>query len=324
MNKFDLFPVLIVEDNPVSCKRLEKLLQDEGYDTETACDGVEALEKLQEKFYPIVITDWVMPRMNGLQLVEEIRKRDFSGYVSIMFITAMDSKDDIITGLKAGADDYLTKPFNEAEMIARLNNVKRVLRLERSLKGANEEIFQMTISDPLTMVYNRRYIFDNLPSEIFRSRRYKHPLSLIMCDIDHFKKVNDIYGHKVGDNVLVSFADCLKGSSRLNVDWVSRYGGDEFLLVLPETDVEGAKILADRLRGIVEAQKIHSCKDKDLPVTASFGVSGFDKIPHSDIAVEAFIDQADRMLYAAKNGGRNMVVVSPPLETLDQFKENPK
>ena len=301
------FRILIAEDDPVSRKLVDKLLVKAGNKVVCVENGKKALERMNEEFFPIVLTDWMMPEIDGLALCRAIRKNTYSGYVFIILLTAKDSKDDIIRGLEAGADDYLTKPFSHAELIARINTGKRVLELERSLKKASEEIRVLSITDPLTGTYNRGYLTKRLPQEITRARRYERSLSLILCDIDHFKKVNDTYGHQEGDRVLKEFTRCIKDSIRHDVDWVARYGGEEFLIVLPETDVKGAHILAERLRCEVSQRAIR-VQEKDVFITASFGVTGSDHITSEEkISPDAMIKMADKLLYQSKQEGRNRV-----------------
>ncbi len=303
----DYFPILVAEDNPVSRKILEKILVKAGHEVVSAGNGQKALELFNEKFFPIVLTDWMMPKMNGLQLCKAIRKKKSTGYVFIILLTARDSKDDIVKGLEVGADDYLCKPFNHAELLARVNSGIRLLKLEKSLKKANEEIRIMSITDPLTGIYNRGYLAEHLPREITRAKRYKHPLSLIMCDIDFFKKVNDTYGHQAGDQVLKKFVQSINDSIRNNIDWVARYGGEEFVVVLPETDSGTACHIAERLRNTVSGKEIYVQK-KQIHITASFGVAVFDpSTPGNNISYESIINQADKYLYQAKHEGRNRV-----------------
>jgi len=306
-NMEDNFPILIAEDNPVSRKLIEKALIKAGHKVVSVENGRKALELLNQNFFPIVLTDWVMPEMNGIELCQAIRETDTPGYVYIVLLTAKDSKDDIVAGLKAGADDYLTKPFNHAELIARLNTGKRILELERSLKEANEEIRILSVTDPLTGCYNRGYLNEHLPQEINRARRYGHPLSLILSDIDHFKKVNDTYGHLVGDHILKEFVKCFMEMIRQNVDWVARYGGEEVLIILPETDVKHAILLAERLRNNL-SQRVIEIQGKQISITASFGITGFDPTtPDEKISPEYMINDADKFMYQAKKEGRNRV-----------------
>jgi PleD family two-component response regulator len=216
--------ILIADDDFFSYKLLQKMLESAGHTVLIAEDGVKAWELIQQHEIRMVITDWMMPNMDGLQLCRTIRENNTPGYVFIILLTARDSKDDIITGLESGADDYLSKPFNRGELMARLKSGLRILELEKSLQQAKKEIEQLAVTDPLTQCFNKRYLNENLPAEIKRSRRYGHPLSVIMSDIDHFKKVNDTYGHLAGDDVLKKFATHVKGSVRQNLDWVVRYG----------------------------------------------------------------------------------------------------
>ena len=224
-----------------------------------------------------------------------------------MIITAKDSKNDIISGLESGADDYLTKPFNHSELFARLKTGKRILQLERSLKKANEEIRQLSITDSLTKVYNRGYLNESLPHEIKRASRFGRPLSVIMCDLDHFKQVNDSYGHEAGDLVLKEFASNIKTCIRESVDWVIRVGGEEFMIVLPETGLDGAHAAAERLRKVVSEMNLNY-NGHQILVTASFGVASYQPSRHIDmITHEGLMKQADEWLYRAKRDGRNLV-----------------
>lgn len=301
------FPILIAEDNAITRILLEKILIKGGHEVVSAENGREALELFNKNFFPIIITDWLMPEMNGIELCKTIRESSTERYVFIILLTAKDSKDDIVLGLEAGADDYLTKPINNAELMARLNTGKRILELESSLKEANKEIKLLSITDPLTGCYNRGYLNEKLPQEIKRARRYKHPLSIIFCDIDHFKAVNDIHGHQAGDQVLKEFAMCIKESFRYNIDWLTRYGGEEFLIVLPETDTKGAVLTAERLRGTISQREVN-VDGKPIYITASFGVSGFvPETPEYRISSDAMLNQADKYLYQSKNEGRNKV-----------------
>jgi len=249
----------------------------------------------------------VMPVMNGLELCRGIRKQQFPGYVFILLLTARSETCDIVAGLDAGADDYLTKPFNQAELIARMKAGERILNYERTLSKALDEIKQLSITDPLTRCYNRGYLMDHLSQEVKRNRRYKHPLHIAMIDIDHFKRVNDTYGHQAGDLVLQACVRCIKGSIRENVDWLARYGGEEFILVLPETDLDKAWKVAERIRCRI-SEMVIPLEGKEITITASFGISGFGSgMSGEDVSVALLIEQADRYLYEAKEAGRNRI-----------------
>ena len=301
------YSILLAEDDPISRKMLEKILVKEGFEVTLAENGKEALTLFKQRFFPIVLTDWLMPEMEGPELCKAIRNEKPEGYVYIVLLTAKDSKDDIISGLESGADDYLTKPADRAELIARLKNGLRILDLEKSLKEANEEIRTLSITDSLTGIYNRGYLNERLPQEMKRSIRYRRSLSLILCDIDHFKSVNDNFGHVAGDTILKGFVDCITASIRDQIDWAARYGGEEFLLVLPETDFLGARHLAERLR-VVISDKCYTVDEKKVRITASFGVSGFSpEMLIKNLSVDDMLNHVDKYLYKAKNGGRNRV-----------------
>ncbi len=305
------FPILIADDDPIGRRLLENTLVKSGHNVVAVEDGFKALALFNDDFFPIVLTDWMMPGMNGLELCRALRKKQLPGYVFIILLTARDSTDDIITGLEAGADDYLSKPFLHAELLARLNTGIRVLELEKSLQRANEKIKQMTRTDALTGCYNKRYLDEYLPVEISRSKRYNRALSIIMCDIDHFKKINDTYGHLSGDDVLKNFSQCLMQSVRKKIDWVVRYGGEEFLLVLPETDKAGAYKLAERNRREVARQRT-VVNDVPIHITASFGISCFLPLPGDVMKTpDEMIRQADKLLYKSKQEGRNKVTMEP-------------
>jgi diguanylate cyclase (GGDEF)-like protein len=302
------FPILIAEDEAVSRMVMVKHLTKAGYDVTAVENGRQALEAFEKCFFPFVLTDWVMPEMDGLELCRAIRKQRDRGYVYVILLTNKDSRDDLIVGLEAGADDYLTKPVYFVELTARINNGMRVLELERSLKKASQEIYHLTVTDSLTGAYNRRYLNEHLPGAIEQAVEQARPLSLMLCDIDHFKKVNDTYGHLIGDAVLRSFARIIKDTVNDQEDWVVRYGGEEFLLVLRGTDMAGARALAEMLREFV-AQATIKASGHDIGITASFGLSGLASLDVAGSATpEKLLNLADENLYRAKDEGRNRVV----------------
>lgn len=299
--------ILVAEDDFVSRSLLVNILEKLGHTVQIAEDGLMAWEIMQNREIRMVVTDWMMPGLDGPSLCKKIRRIDTEAYVYIILLTAKDAKEDIVEGLEAGADDYLSKPFNKTEFIARLNSGLRILDLESSLKAANEKICLLTITDELTGCFNKRYLDQNLPREIDRASRLGHSISIILADIDHFKQVNDTHGHPVGDQVLRSFSSRLKACVRCDVDWVARYGGEEFLVVLPETDVAGGHSVGERLRMHVE-QTSFSSDNGDIPITASFGVAGSDThTPKKGISAEELLQRADQNLYQAKRNGRNQV-----------------
>ncbi len=297
--------ILLAEDDPVTRMLMTRFLKKAGYEVEAVANGAEALDKMMSRYYPMLVTDWEMPEMDGVALCKAVRNLRLDGYVYALLLTARDSKEHIIAGLEAGADDYLIKPVHEPELIARLNAGRRILDLEQSLRAANQRNRILSITDALTGAYNRRYLMEQLPRELERCRRYAYPLSVLMCDIDHFKHINDACGHAAGDDVLQQFAARAQNSIRSNSDWVSRYGGEEFLIVLPETEYQGAVVVAEKIRAIIAATPFPT-RAGDAVVTASFGVASTGSSgPDIALKVDALIRTADECLYRSKQEGRN-------------------
>ncbi len=297
--------ILLAEDDPVTRMLMTRFLKKAGYEVDAVANGSEALDRMTTRYYPMLVTDWEMPEMDGVALCKAVRNMQLDGYVYALLLTARDSKEHIIAGLEAGADDYLVKPVHEAELIARLNAGRRILDLEQSLRAANQRNRILSITDALTGAYNRRYLMEQLPRELERSRRYAYPLSVLMCDVDHFKKINDMRGHAAGDEVLQQFAARAQKFIRTNSDWVARYGGEEFLIILPETPHEGAMQVADKLRELISATPF-ATRTGDCVVTASFGVASTGPNgPDILLKVDALIRTADECLYQSKQGGRN-------------------
>ena len=300
--------ILLVDDEPTQRLIMARLLKRAGYEVDTASNGKEALEKIEAGDFQLMITDWEMPEMDGIALCSALRASQ-TKYIYTILLTARDAIEHVVTGLQAGADDYLTKPVVEPELIARLSTGKRIVTLERSLRNANEENRRLSITDPLTGAYNRRYLMEQLPREIERGARYGRQLSVIMCDVDHFKKINDTYGHLVGDEVLKWFVQQLNNGVRA-CDWVARYGGEEFVIVLPETGVANAATAAEHLREQISKTPFESAGN-ELPVTASFGVSGWSGNVPAGATLDALIAKCDAGIYASKAAGRNRVAVEP-------------
>jgi diguanylate cyclase (GGDEF)-like protein len=296
--------ILLVDDEPTQRLIMARLLKRAGFEVEMAANGREALAKLEQGDFPLMITDWEMPEMDGIALCSALRRSE-KGYTYIILLTSRDAIEHLVAGLQSGADDYLIKPVIEPELIARLNTGRRIVTLERSLRAANEENRRLSITDPLTGVFNRRYLMEQLPREIDRAARYGRRLSAIMCDVDHFKKINDSHGHMTGDDVLKWFAASLQKGVRTS-DWIARYGGEEFIIVLPETCVTNAAIAAEHLRKGIAGTPF-AAAGLELPVSASFGVSGWkDNVPQG-ASLDALIAHCDAGVYASKAGGRNRI-----------------
>jgi len=296
--------VLIADDSATSRAVLRKSLAKWGYEVVMAEDGAEALDILDRPDAPpMAILDWVMPHFTGPEVCKKVRETRREPYTYILLLTSKNSKDETIEGLEAGADDYIVKPFDQQELSVRLRAGKRIIDLQLSLMEAREELREKANKDLLTKLHNRSAIMATLETEIARSHRDQRSVGLALLDIDHFKKVNDTYGHFAGDAVLRETAARLKGSMRA-YDQVGRYGGEEFLVVLPNCDMEQAVQQADRMRIRLQESKILADAGVEIPVTASFGVTVTDL---SDRDPDVFIRVADEALYKAKANGRNRV-----------------
>ena len=297
--------ILLAEDDPVTRLLVTRFLKNAGYQVDAVVNGSEALEKMAHNYYPMLITDWEMPGIDGVALCKAVRNMKFDGYVYALLMTSRNAKEHVIAGLEAGADDYLIKPVHELELIARLNAGRRILALEHSLRAANQRSLVLSITDALTGAYNRRYLMEQLPRELERCRRYGYPLTVLMCDIDHFKVINDDQGHAAGDDVLQQFAERAQKSIRSNSDWVARYGGEEFLMVLPETPHAAGMVVAEKIRSIIAATGFVTPAG-NTPVTVSFGVASTSTDgPDSSLTVDTLIRVADECLYQSKQEGRN-------------------
>ena len=310
---------LVADDNIVARKIASLCLTREGIEVFEAENGEQAFDIIRQagQRMDIVITDLIMPNMDGMQLCRKIRKDLGKQDIPIIVLTAMSDLSGILDVFKAGASDYLIKPFSKEELLARINvhiersKANRELRATvKLLKEANEKIEKLSILDPLTGCYNRGYLNRQMLMEIKRSARYAKPCAIMLADIDHFKQVNDSFGHQVGDAVLIQFVKNIQNVIRSDCDWIARYGGEEFLIVLPETTVPHAEVAAEKLRTTISSQPIHH-DDLQVSITASFGVTGFGPSQSDSISLESLLKTADENLYRAKREGRNRVICSP-------------
>lgn len=301
--------VLVVEDDPVSLRLVCRVLEENGYKTRSCKEADSAMSLLQEQSFSFMITDWNMPGMSGLDLCRRVRAQERTGYLYTILLTARDSREDLLSGLGAGADDYLTKPLDRQELLARMQTGMRFLRLEEDLRRANREIQELANRDGLTGCYNRAYLNLNGPREVARARRYGRPLSLIMVDIDHFKRINDSLGHLAGDAILKSFVLRLQEGLREGMDWMARYGGEEFVIVLPETCEKDAVITANRLQGKLEGESFH-LEGRPVRVTASFGVGDAASLENENYNFDELLRHVDNLLLHSKERGRNRVTTS--------------
>jgi two-component system, cell cycle response regulator len=296
--------VLIADDSATSRALLRSVLTRWGYEIVSAVNGAEAWEELSKPDAPaLAILDWEMPHMTGPEVCRRVRENLREPYTYIILLTGKGSKGETVEGLDAGADDYVVKPFDEHELQVRLRAGKRIVDLQLDLLRAREELRERANKDLLTMLPNRSAIFTALEQELSRCHRDHRTVGVILLDIDHFKKINDTYGHFAGDTVLRETAARLRGNMR-PYDHVGRYGGEEFLVVLPNCDLEQAAHQAERMRAKLNGSGM-IVDGAEMQVSASFGVTVSDG---SERSPDLFVRVADEALYKAKASGRNCVV----------------
>ncbi len=307
--------ILIADDEIMSRRLLQKTLERAGYEVTAVENGRQAADQLCPANGPrLALLDWVMPELDGPGVCREVRSRKEQSYVYMVLLTSKESKQDIVTGLESGADDYLTKPFDPEELKARLRTGLRILDLEDRLIEAREEMRFQATHDALTALWNRGVMMDLLGRELARSRRENVCTAILMCDLDHFKSVNDTYGHLAGDDVLKETAKRLLASVR-SYDFVGRHGGEEFLVVLNNCNPLFALARAEEIRKAISRKPIPSSCGP-VPVTMSLGLLLSQE--WGCRPVEELLHEADAALYAAKAAGRNCVkVASPNVESAD-------
>jgi len=298
--------ILVAEDEPVQLRLLQGLLTKWGHEVIVATDGAQAWSALMTEAAPnMAILDWMMPGMDGVRICRELRNLADKTYTYILLLTARDHKEDLVEALEAGADDYLTKPFDTQELKARLQAGKRVLDLQQQLLGANRNLQFQASHDPLTGLLNRGAILEMLFNEFARSRRERKPVGILLADIDHFKNVNDTFGHATGDVVLRYVSQAMRSVTR-PYDSVGRYGGEEFLIIVPGCDSVAAREKGEQIRRTVSRESIRAGDGSRITVTLSIGVSSVC----APADYQKVLDATDAALYAAKNAGRNRVQYS--------------
>jgi diguanylate cyclase (GGDEF)-like protein len=294
--------ILIAEDDPVSRRLLEAKLVKWGYEVVVTRNGEEAWEALRLEDAPrLAILDWMMPGIDGVELCRKIRTEIWEPYTYIILLTALHRDEDLVTGMEAGADDYITKPFKASELRVRLRAGRRIIELQSELIEAREVLREQATHDPLTGLWNHTEILRILKRQLSRAEREGGDLSVIMADLDHFKKVNDNHGHMAGDTVLRLASRRMLSQVR-DYDYIGRYGGEEFLLVLPGCDRESAAELGERIRLSICGECM-DIPDGMVPVTISIGVATHRCGKKCD--VDALVRAADEALYCAKKNGRN-------------------
>ncbi len=295
--------VLAVDDSAIYRKLLEQSLSQDRYDVLFAKNGREALDLFAEHQPAVVITDWSMPDISGLELCRIIR-RDFQGFHShLILLTSNSDKEQVVEGLAAGADDYLTKPFHSGELVARVEVGRRIVELHREIQAKNRLLEEMALTDALTGLPNRRAVDVWASRELSAAARHDFEFWVVLADLDLFKKVNDTYGHDAGDTVLKSFSEILKAHTRQS-DICARLGGEEFLVMMTHSDRGGTKTAVERIRKQFE-NTTFTLGNSTVKATASFGIVGFRGTKPPDW--NALVECADTALYAAKRKGRNRI-----------------
>jgi diguanylate cyclase (GGDEF)-like protein len=296
--------VLIVDDDPLQCSHLAQLVREWDAEPFTAQTLADALRLHKEARPDLVMLDVMMPHIDGYKLAQMFKRS--AAFVPIILLTALEDIDSKRRGLSAGADEFLTKPVNGLELQIRMMSMLRIKRLADELEKVNKELAELATIDALTQVANRRAVEQRLVHEFQRARRYKHPFTVILVDIDHFKSVNDNFGHPMGDKVLIEVAAAIRQSTR-STDMVGRFGGEEFIVLAPETPGIAGRLVAERVRECI-SRRTSEKSDQGLPaVTASLGVASTELA----VATETeLVTRADQALYRAKHEGRNRVIVA--------------
>jgi diguanylate cyclase (GGDEF)-like protein len=305
--------ILVVDDLPDNVEILRARLVSRGYQVVTATSGQEALEAVHGDPPHLILCDVMMPGIDGFEVSRRIKEDEKLPFIPIILVTALTETDWIVQGLNTGADDYITKPYNFQELEARVRAMLRIKQLQdeldqknRELEVANKRLRKLSITDGLTELFNHRHVHQLLRDEWERSSRTGEPVAVVMIDLDRFKAVNDTYGHPTGDVILYETARILRDTAR-EIDMVGRYGGEEFIAILPNTAEDEAARFAERVRGAVEAH-VYRDEENEIRMTTSAGVAAHPAPGVS--SPEGLLKRADDALYAAKEGGRNRVVAA--------------
>ncbi|MBE9544889.1 MAG: diguanylate cyclase [Proteobacteria bacterium] len=291
--------ILIVDDDVAVRNTMNEYINTAGYDSDSVSCAEEALELLEKKSFHVVITDIILPAMGGLDLTKIIKKDNDSDVIVMTGYSDDYSYEEVIN---IGASDFVIKPVRLEELLLRLKRVLKERELTKERIRMMEKLQKLAVTDGLTKLYNSRSFYSQLEMEVDRFNRYKHPLALLLLDLDHFKDYNDNYGHLEGDKVLVHFSRIIKSCLRTN-DTAYRYGGEEFTVILPETGGEEAGPVAQRIRAALEAERFSPVNGKKVKITISIGVTEYQ--PQEELST--FIQRADRAMYRSKQKGRNMV-----------------
>lgn len=309
--------ILIVEDDAFLRQRLAYQLRENGYEVLEAENAEQAWQHILNEGVRLVIVDWILPGMSGIEFIRRVRTAELPHYIYIIMLTVRQAKEDIISGLEAGADDYITKPYHLHELKARISIGERILHLEENLLQSQTQLQELALRDALTGLFNRRAIYDRLQAELERTKRMTSSVGVILVDIDHFKQINDTYGHLVGDKALVHVAHILQRATR-PYDSIGRWGGEEFVIIVPQCSLEHATLVAERLRQQVAASPLTLEDGTTIPIRLSGGVTVVEATEEGAPNLDRIFQAVDEALYAAKRNGRNRIYVAPSLEAPPQ------
>ena len=298
--------ILITEDEKHIAELLKIILESKGYTTVQAGDGVTALKLADELKPDLILLDVLLPGKNGYEVLNLLKENPALADIPVIFVTVNAETTSKVVGLRLGGYDYITKPFDIEELLARVESVLRIKNLQDNLRAQNLRLSELLVTDPLTGLYNRRFLMERLTEELERAKRYRYPIACLMINIDNFKEINDQYGHLQGDQALQQIALLLKNSSRV-VDIIVRYGGEEFLQVLPQTDLGGAKVVGERFRTLVLEKRFIADQPEKI-ITVSLGASAF--ATNNIRSREELLKLADGALYEAKRNGKNQLKVA--------------
>ena len=305
--------VLLAEDSLTMMLTTSAIIEKSGHKIIPARDGKEALSLYESENPDLVILDVQMPEYNGYEVAEKIRSEDREKWVPIIFLTGCTSEDHLSQGIEAGGDDYLTKPVSSIVLNAKLNAMQRIsemqnklLALTKELSEVNDNLQQSVITDPLTGAKNRLYLDECLKREWFRGMRYNTELSLLIIDVDNFKTLNDTNGHQAGDTCLIELVKLFESHLNRSSDVLCRYGGDEFVIVLPGTSSSNAMQIGENIRKSVEEFNSNFKVEKPVDISVSIGCAS--SIPDNTVSFDEFLTYADKALYEAKNSGRNCII----------------
>jgi len=291
--------VLIVDDDEAVRSTMNEYIQTAGYNSEAVSCAEEAIETIKKDEFQVIITDIILPAMGGLELTKSIKKTNDT---DVIVMTGYGDEYSYEEAINVGASDFVIKPVRLEELLLRLKRVLNERELTKERVRMMEKLQKLAVTDGLTKLYNSRSFYSQLETEVDRFNRYKHPLALLLLDLDFFKDYNDNYGHLEGDKVLVRFSQIIKSCLRTN-DSAYRYGGEEFTVILPETAGAEARTVAQRIRSALEAERFSPENGQDVQITISIGVTEY----HGEEELSTFIQRADKAMYISKQNGRNKV-----------------